>query len=162
MKIKYLIHKHRTLISLVVIPLASLAFSHVALASSPIWTMTSYFGELDDVHHVPHNGVDFAMPVGTPVDSIVDGNVIDVRHAGNKSWGTSVHIRDTQGRDVIYGHLSEVEVQVGQEIHIGDEIALSGNTGHSTGAHLHIQININGKPIDPMPTILKAAIGRHE
>lgn len=121
--------------------------------------MTSYFGEIDDVHHVPHNGVDFAMPVGTKVDSIVDGTVTDVRHDGNRSWGTSVHINDTQGRHVIYGHLSEPKVAIGQEVHAGDLIALSGDSGRSTGPHLHIQININGKPIDPMRDIVGAALG---
>lgn len=160
MNFKYLIHKHRTLICLVGTPIASMLFSKVAMGA-PVWSMTSYFGEIDDVHKIPHNGIDIALVSGTPVESITDGVVVEVRHDGDRSWGNSVHIESEKGARVIYGHLSETEVQVGQVIHMGDEIALSGNSGKSTGSHLHLQININGKPIDPMPTILKAAIGRH-
>jgi murein DD-endopeptidase MepM/ murein hydrolase activator NlpD len=161
-KFLHTLNKHKGLLTMVFIPVASVICSHLTMAASPLWTETSYFGEVDSVHHIPHNGVDFAMPEGTRVDSIVDGTVIDVRHAGNRSWGTSVHIRDLQGREVIYGHLSQPEVEIGQMVHVGDEIALSGNTGHSFGSHLHIQININGKPINPMRDIIGAAIGRHQ
>jgi murein DD-endopeptidase len=157
----YFVHKHKRLLSLIGIPIASIMFSHFALAS-PNWTITTLFGETDEVHLIPHKGVDFALSVGTPVDSIVDGTVIDVRHAGTKSWGTSVHIKDDQGREVIYGHLSKAEVEIGQVVHMGDEIALSGNTGMSTGPHLHIQININGKPINPMRDIIGMALGSHK
>jgi murein DD-endopeptidase MepM/ murein hydrolase activator NlpD len=157
---RYFLYKHRTLICLAGIPLVSIAFGNIVSASSPVWTITSYFGELDDVHKIPHNGIDFAAPIGTPVDSIVDGTVTDIKHAGSRSWGTSVHIKDAQGREVIYGHLSEPKVHIGQQIHTGDLLALTGNTGRSTGPHLHIQININGKPIDPMRDIMRAAMGR--
>ena len=159
MNIKYQLYKHRKAIMMIGLPLASMAFSSVALASSPTWTMTSYFGEIDSVHTVPHKGVDFAMPIGTPLDSIVDGTVEDIRHAGNRSWGTSVHIRDVQGREVIYGHLNDATVNVGDTVHVGDLIAHSGNTGRSTGPHLHLEIKINGKSINPMRDIVGAALG---
>lgn len=164
MNLKYQLHKHRTLITLIGSSIISLLISdyvNASSSSSPIWTMTSYFGELDDVHTIPHKGVDFAMPIGTPLDSIVDGTVTDVRHADDRSWGTSVHITDTQGREVIYGHLNDSTVNVGDVVHKGDLIAHSGNTGRSTGAHLHLEIKINGKSIDPMRDIVGRALGNN-
>ncbi len=86
-----------------------------------------------------HDGLDFAMPIGTPVYSTDDGVVI---MAGGEIYGTTVVIQHGWGRSY-YGHLSKVEVTVGQKVSKGDEIALSGNTGITTGPHLHFGIKFN-------------------
>jgi murein DD-endopeptidase MepM/ murein hydrolase activator NlpD len=122
-------------------------------AASPPWTITTEYGEIDGVHHTPHNGIDYAVPEGTPIKSIVDGRVEIVKDEGNISFGKSVRIRTPDGKLVIYGHLKDWTVRPGQVVHFGDVIGHSGNTGHSTGPHLHFQVNINGKPVDPHPTI---------
>ncbi|NJR20490.1 MAG: M23 family metallopeptidase [Hyphomonadaceae bacterium] len=95
-----------------------------------------------------HAGVDFGAPIGTPVyaagDGVVTrvgvmggyGNVIDIQHDG--TWSTR------------YAHLSRMPVRVGDRVTQGQVIALSGNTGRSTGPHLHYEIRRNGQPINPM------------
>ena len=76
-----------------------------------------------------------------------------VRDEGNTSFGKSVRIRSDDGRLLIYGHLQDCVARQGDTVHFGDVIGHSGSTGRSTGPHLHFQVNINGKPINPMPTI---------
>jgi murein DD-endopeptidase MepM/ murein hydrolase activator NlpD len=76
-----------------------------------------------------------------------------VKDEGSISFGKSVRIRTPDGRLVIYGHLHDFTVKQGNTVHFGDTIGHSGNTGNSTGPHLHFQVNINGKPVNPMPTI---------
>ncbi|MDF2533996.1 MAG: hypothetical protein K0R18_153 [Bacillales bacterium] len=122
------------------------------------WRISAHFGETNDVHSTPHKGVDFAIKTGTPIKSITNGKVVAILDRGNEGCGKTIHIRDNQGHTIIYGHLSEFKVKSGQAVHNGDVIALSGNTGHSTGPHLHLQINVNGKPINPMSHIKEAGV----
>jgi len=102
-----------------------------------------------------HDGVDFDMPVGTPILAVDDGKVV---MAGGEIYGTTVVIQHSWGKSY-YGHLSDVGVAMDQEVSKGQEIALSGNTGITTGPHLHFGIKPNnpdmqngyyGK-IDPLP-----------
>lgn len=130
----------------------------VALAASPPWTVTTHWHEIDSVHSIPHNGVDFAVPEGTPIHSVTDGTVEIVRNEGHTSFGKSVRIRTGDGRLCIYGHLHDWTVHQGEHIHFGEVIGHSGNTGHSTGPHLHFQVNINGKPVNPEPTIMEGVM----
>lgn len=120
-----------------------------------LWDITARFGEVSQIHPNGHTGVDFAVPVETPMKSVVNGTVERVRDTGDVGYGKSVQIRTSDGRLVIYAHLNEWFVQKGDIVKIGDVIAESGNTGRSTGAHLHLQVNDkNGVPINPMPTII--------
>ena len=86
-----------------------------------------------------HDGLDFEMPIGTPVYSVDGGTVV---MAGGQIYGTTVVIQHSWGRSY-YGHLSKVNVALGQTITKGQEIALSGNTGITTGPHLHFSIKLN-------------------
>ncbi len=86
-----------------------------------------------------HDGLDFEMPIGTPVYSTDDGTVV---MAGGQIYGTTIVIQHNWGRSY-YGHLSEVKVKMGQVITKGQEIGLSGNTGITTGPHLHFSIKLN-------------------
>ena len=123
-----------------------------AHASEP-WKVTTRYGVTDSDHSRPHRGIDYALPSGTPIRSFTDGKVLSTRDEGHKSFGKSISIVTAQNKVVIYGHLSKFLVSKGDTIKFGQTIALSGNTGHSTGPHLHIQVNINGKDIDPRPVI---------
>ena len=65
------------------------------------------------------------------------------------SYGYVIYIQHPGGRETRYGHLSKILVSAGQQVSQGQKIALSGNTGNSTGPHLHFELRINGTPVDP-------------
>lgn len=97
---------------------------------------------------MPHKGVDFAVPIGTPVLAVGDGLVIFKKNdpfAGN-------YIVIKHGRQYItrYMHLKKIFVQVGEKVKKGDKIASSGNTGRSTGPHLHFEIWVNHQAVNPL------------
>lgn len=94
-----------------------------------------------------HKGVDLATPTGTPVYASCGGTV--TKAGWGSGYGYVVYIDHEDGRQTRYGHLSRVLVSVGQKVKQGDRIALSGNTGVSTGPHLHFEMRINGTPVDP-------------
>ncbi|AJQ93259.1 peptidoglycan DD-metalloendopeptidase family protein [Gynuella sunshinyii] len=97
---------------------------------------------------MPHYGVDFAMPVGTPVLSVGDGIV--TRTANHPYAGKYVEIEHPGPFKTRYLHLSKILVKRGQRIKRGDKIALSGNTGRTTGPHLHFELQINNRPVNPL------------
>ncbi|WP_318480673.1 murein DD-endopeptidase MepM [Photobacterium leiognathi] len=103
----------------------------------------------------PHNGTDFAVPVGTTVLAAGDGVVVKSRYhplAGN-------YIVVKHGREYMtrYLHLSKREVKVGDKVKMGQRIAKSGNTGRSTGPHLHYELLKNGRPVNAMKVPLPQA-----
>lgn len=109
--------------------------------------LSSEYGVMEYVRGgKPHSGIDFAMPEGTKLRSIFDGTVEKVFSGGNIGNGVSIK---TDHGNTIYGHMSEVDVHVGDKIHSGDLIGLSGNTGNSTGPHLHFGMKENGHFVDP-------------
>lgn len=97
----------------------------------------------------PHKGVDFAVPTGTLVIAPADGVVEHVAYQANGA-GRYIKIRHGGQYTTVYMHLSKSLVRIGQSVKKGDRIALSGNTGRSTGAHLHYEFHINGNPVNPM------------
>lgn len=102
-----------------------------------------------------HYGLDIGVPVGTPVIAIADGIVTGASTNGGTA-GTFVKIRhekDGQVWESKYFHLSEYKVAIGDKVKRGTVIAASGNTGNSTGPHLHIGIMLNGVYTDPEPLI---------
>jgi hypothetical protein len=109
--------------------------------------ISSEFGVLEEVRNGPHSGIDFSMPEGTQLRSIFDGVVEQVFDGGR--IGKGVKIRTEEGQEIIYGHMSKVDVHVGEKIHTGEQIGLSGNTGNSTGPHLHFGMKDHGQTIDP-------------
>ncbi|MBA9027497.1 M23 family metallopeptidase [Peribacillus huizhouensis] len=114
--------------------------------------ITSPYGELSEVRGHVHRGIDFAMPEGTTLRTITDGTVERVMNFGGKNLGKGVEILNQDGTTSIYGHMSNVSVKVGDKLHAGDVIGLSGNTGHSTGPHLHYAMKDGaGAWIDPSP-----------
>jgi murein DD-endopeptidase MepM/ murein hydrolase activator NlpD len=125
-----------------------------------LWDITAHYQDVSHIHPNGHTGVDFAIPENTPLKAIVDGTVEQTRDTGEMGYGKSVQIRTSDGRLVIYGHMNDFNVKVGDKVNVGDIIGQSGNTGRSTGAHLHLQINVNGKPIDPMTTIMDGTVNK--
>ncbi|WP_262460034.1 peptidoglycan DD-metalloendopeptidase family protein [Alloalcanivorax balearicus] len=100
----------------------------------------------------PHLGTDFAMPVGTRVLAPAKGVVRTVSY--HPLAGRFVVIDHGQGYQTRYLHLQKAQVRPGQEVKPGDVIALSGNTGRSTGSHLHYELRLNGRPLNPMTASL--------
>lgn len=95
-----------------------------------------------------HRGIDWATPVGTAVVASSSGKV--VRAGWGSGYGYVVYIDHPDGRQTRYGHLSKVLVKVGDTVSQGKKIALSGNTGRSTGPHLHFEILIGGSQVNPL------------
>ena len=95
-----------------------------------------------------HKGVDWATPVGTAVMASSAGTV--AKAGWGSGYGYVVYINHADGRQTRYGHLSKVLVSPGQTVSQGQKIALSGNTGVSTGPHLHFEILINGTQVNPL------------
>ncbi|WP_242831972.1 peptidoglycan DD-metalloendopeptidase family protein [Butyrivibrio sp. VCD2006] len=95
-----------------------------------------------------HKGIDWATPVGT---AVMASNAGVVTRAGwGRGYGYVIYISHADGRETRYGHLSKILVKPGQSVSQGQKIALSGNTGVSTGAHLHFEILINGAQVNPL------------
>lgn len=98
-----------------------------------------------------HTGIDIASPtheVGDPVGAFMKGTVI---YAGETSTGFGKHVEIDHGHHIvtIYGHLDSIAVTEGQEVEMGTVVGTRGNTGWSTGPHLHFQINVFGIPVNP-------------
>ncbi|MEM9063474.1 MAG: DUF5930 domain-containing protein [Pseudomonadota bacterium] len=119
--------------------------------------LTSGFGPRRDPlrrSYRMHKGIDFAAPRGTPIYSTGEGVVsFSGRQRG---YGILVKIRHAFGFETVYAHLNKSRVKVGQRVARGERIADMGSTGRSTGTHLHYEIRIDGKPVNPSKFI-KAA-----
>lgn len=112
--------------------------------------LTSRFGSRRDpfTHSASfHGGVDIGCPVGTPVRAARDGYVSYAEI--EDGYGKVVVIVHDKGYETIYGHLSKILVWEKKQVRKGDLIALSGNTGRSTGPHLHFEVRKNGKRVHP-------------
>ncbi len=97
-----------------------------------------------------HNGNDFATPVGTPLVAMSSGRVVSAGFEGG--YGNKVEIEYWDGTVSWYAHMNSISVSVGQSVESGDLVGRSGNTGHSTGPHLHLEIHPGGGgAVDPAP-----------
>lgn len=105
----------------------------------------------------PHKGVDFAMPIGTPVLAVGDGEVLIAKRSG--AAGNYVVIRHGRQYTTRFMHLNRILVKPGQKVKRGDRIGLSGNTGRSTGPHLHYEFWINQQAINPLTAKLPRSEG---
>lgn len=115
-----------------------------------VFTVTSGYGYRTDPVEGGmsfHTGIDIAAPVGTPVHAAARGVVAKAGWSGN--FGYAVYIQHGSIM-TIYAHLSEITVEKGQQVEAGEVIAFSGNTGKSTGPHLHFEVRVLGLPVDPL------------
>jgi murein DD-endopeptidase MepM/ murein hydrolase activator NlpD len=95
-----------------------------------------------------HKGQDIAAPTGTPVNATADGVIVIAGWV--KGYGNGIYIDHGNGISTRYGHLSRIDVVVGQIIKQGQHLGLVGSTGRSTGPHLHYEVRINGQPTNPL------------
>ena len=133
------------------------------LTSTPsIWPvighLTGSFGERMDPFSGEgafHTGVDISAQYGDPVHATADGVVIE---AGDRAgYGRLVEIDHGYGVTTWYGHMSTLNVLVGEQIHRGDTIGNVGVSGRSTGPHVHYEVRINGAPVNPMRYLRQAS-----
>ncbi len=113
--------------------------------------LSSYFGvRKDPIDHVHkfHAGVDIACPMNSPVYASRDGKVFFSGFKGG--YGNFIIIKHSRDYFTLYGHLNKIYVKEGQTVSAGQLIAKSGNTGRTTGPHLHFEIRKNSKPINPL------------
>jgi murein DD-endopeptidase MepM/ murein hydrolase activator NlpD len=97
-----------------------------------------------------HTGVDLVEPRGSTIFAADDGVVASVG-SSSQGYGNYVVIAHSGGLETLYGHLSAAMVKVGDKVIQGQPIGLEGSTGNSTGPHLHFELRINQKPVDPTP-----------
>lgn len=120
--------------------------------------ITSGFGYRRDpfTHRIRmHEGIDIAGPVGTPIHATADGRVV---FAGPRhGWGLVVEIDHSYGYKTVYAHLHSIKVRKGDFVKRGDIIGLRGNTGRSTGPHLHYEVRVSGSPVNPLNYILNTS-----
>ncbi|MDG4804760.1 M23 family metallopeptidase [Micromonospora sp. WMMD980] len=103
-----------------------------------------------------HTGVDLVAPEGTPYQAIHAGTVTKAGWFGG--YGYAVIVKHADGSEAIYGHSSAVTVKEGQQVKAGDQLGLVGNTGHSYGSHLHLEVHVNGQPLDPVPWLVDRGV----
>ncbi|BEP28951.1 M23 family metallopeptidase [Helicovermis profundi] len=118
--------------------------------------LSSKFGKrIDPItgKHSFHDGIDIANKVGTPVKSA--GNGIVIKTAYSKSYGNIIIIDHGYNYKTVYAHLSKILIKEGQEVQKGDKIAEMGNTGRSTGPHLHFEIRYKNQKINPETILSK-------
>ncbi len=107
----------------------------------------------------PHYGTDFTAPIGTKVYAPANGTVLKTSYQRGGA-GYYIIIKHAGGYSTVYMHLSKALVRTGQKVSQGQVIALSGNTGGSTGPHLHYEVRINGRAVDAMRVDLPGGSSR--
>jgi murein DD-endopeptidase MepM/ murein hydrolase activator NlpD len=118
--------------------------------------LTSAFSSMREhpILHIarPHEGIDVTAPMGSPIEAPAAGVVTD---AGWESgYGNTVTIDHGYGVVTKFAHASKLLVKTGQRVQRGQRIALVGNTGLATGPHLHYEVHVNGRPVDPLKYVL--------
>ncbi|WP_237219625.1 M23 family metallopeptidase [Sphingomonas arenae] len=124
-------------------------------ADKPVRTaaFTSGFGVRSDpfgAGAARHMGIDLAGPVGTPIYATADGVVTEAGY-NNGGYGNLIKLDHGRGIETRYGHLSAFNVRAGQRVKRGDIIGRMGSTGRSTGSHLHYEVRIDGRAVNPIP-----------
>jgi murein DD-endopeptidase MepM/ murein hydrolase activator NlpD len=119
------------------------------------WTSSGFGYRMDPFtqNRTFHYGLDIVATRGNPVVAPADGFVAEISRSGQ--FGNSIVLSHGGGLTTLYGHLSKISVVSGQKVKRGDVIGNVGNTGKSIGPHLHYEVRINGKPVNPYTYILE-------
>ncbi|MEV6285556.1 M23 family metallopeptidase [Kribbella sp. NPDC051770] len=136
---------------------AALAKAEAARAAAPRivlpttgYHLTAHFGQGGSRWASNHTGLDFAAPMGTPVRSVLPGEVIQAEFAG--AYGRQVKVRHADGTVTSYGHMSEFTVNVGDTVGAGTQVGSIGMSGNTTGPHVHFEVLLGGTDqVDPEP-----------
>ncbi|MEU6974404.1 MULTISPECIES: M23 family metallopeptidase [unclassified Streptomyces] len=119
------------------------------------YTLSASFNQGGAMWAHKHSGQDFAVPVGTPVKAAAAGTVVKAGPNGGgdgPAYGNAIVVKHANGTYSQYAHLSKIKVNIGQSVAAGQQIALSGNTGNSSGPHLHFEIRTTpnyGSAVNP-------------
>ncbi len=132
-------------------------------AAAPLWekpvskyTLSATYGKGGTMWSHKQSGQDFAVPVGTPVDAVSAGTVVKAGPNGGgdgPAYGNAIVIKHANNTYSQYAHLSKIQVKIGEKVTKGERIALSGNTGNSSGPHLHFEIRTTpnyGSAVNPV------------
>ncbi|MFE7124817.1 M23 family metallopeptidase [Streptomyces sp. NPDC057617] len=120
------------------------------------YTLSAGFGRAGNMWSAKHSGQDFAVPIGTSVHAVHSGTVVKAGSYGagdGPAYGNAIVIKHSDGTYSQYAHLSKIKVYVGQYVKTGQQIGLSGNTGNSSGPHLHFEIRTTpnyGSAVNPV------------
>ena len=118
--------------------------------SQPFGPSTFWFEPAYGAYPHFHTGIDLVEPFGSPIFAADDG-IVALVGSSSTGYGTYVVIAHAGGLDTLYGHLSTALVKVGQTVTQGTPVGLEGSSGNSTGPHLHFELRINQKPVNPAP-----------
>lgn len=139
----------------------TLAYHKARLAATPSimptqgW-LSSAFSSMraHPILHIarPHEGIDVTAPMGSPIEAPAAGTVIDARW--EPGYGNTVKIDHGFGVVTKFAHASKLLVRTGQRVSRGQRIALVGNSGLATGPHLHYEVHVKGRPVDPLKYVL--------
>ncbi|MEU7063726.1 M23 family metallopeptidase [Streptomyces sp. NPDC053429] len=128
------------------------------------YTLSATFAQAGGLWAHKHSGQDFACPIGTPVHAASAGVVVKAGPNGGgdgPAYGNAIVIRHANNTYSQYAHLSRIQVRIGQKVAMGAQIGLSGNTGNSTGPHLHFEIRTTpnyGSAVNPVAFLRKVGI----
>ncbi|MFC8491079.1 M23 family metallopeptidase [Streptomyces sp. NPDC057235] len=143
-----------------------------AAKKAPAWvkpvgsyTLSASFNQGGAMWAHKHSGQDFAVPVGTPVKAAAAGTVVKAGPYGGgdgPAYGNAIVVKHANGKYSQYAHLSKIQVKIGQKVGAGQKIALSGNTGNSSGPHLHFEIRTTpnyGSAVNPAAFLRAHGVG---
>ena len=126
----------------------------IKIASLPVTgRISSRYGSISSIRSSAHTGLDIQAKMGTPIKVVASGTVTHAAKTG--SYGYLVKVNHGNGLETWYAHTSKMYVTSGQKVKAGEVIALVGSTGNSTGPHLHLEVRINGKHINPQQYIYR-------
>ncbi|MFB6618282.1 M23 family metallopeptidase [Streptomyces sp. NPDC085524] len=147
------------------------AFADTTQTSKAAWekpvakyTLSATFAQAGGMWAHKHSGQDFAVPSGTPVDAAAAGTVVKAGPNGGgdgPAYGNAIVIKHGNNTYSQYAHLSKIQVKIGQKVAKGQRIALSGNTGNSSGPHLHFEIRTTpnyGSAVNPVAFLRNAGV----
>ena len=103
-----------------------------------------------------HAGIDLAAGTGSPIMAVTNATVLSAGWEGG--YGRSIRLIASDGTVFVYGHLSSISVSDGERVSAGERIGREGNTGQSTGPHLHFEVRINGTPVNPVSWLRKRGV----
>lgn len=152
-------------------PVSAPAAGSAASGKTGLWdkplekyTLSATFGKGGSMWSSKHSGQDFAVPVGTPVKAAAAGVVVKAGPNGGgdgPAYGNAIVIKHANNTYSQYAHLSKIQVKIGQKVSVEQRIALSGNTGNSSGPHLHFEIRTTpnyGSAVNPVAFLRKAGV----
>jgi murein DD-endopeptidase MepM/ murein hydrolase activator NlpD len=132
-------------------------FSKPSLFPTEGFISSSFGGRRNPFSNLPdfHEGIDISGDYGTPILATAQGKVKMAQYYG--SFGLAVEIEHENGMTTLFAHLAKILVKPGEEVRRGQKIGLMGNTGMSTGPHLHYEVRVNDQPVNPRPYLVRRA-----